>query len=123
MTDRPEGIVRVIDSASGGPELPVVEGRGGAWSVVGPDTGARFRSFRRIDLLDGGATVSLRHAADSVYYVIAGAGTIIDVASGVEYPLGEGTMVHIDAGDGYRFRAAPGGELKLLGGPCPAGSD
>lgn len=122
MSDRSAGVVRVIDSATEGRELPIVEGPGSATIVVGPHSGARFRSFQRIDLGPGGATVPLSHPGDSVYYVIAGAGSIVDLSSGEEHPLSEGTMVHIDAGDRYRFTSASG-DLKLLGGPCPADAE
>ena len=122
MPDRSAGAVRVIDSAVEGRELPIIEGPGSARAVVGPHSGARFRSFQRIDLGPGGATIPLSHASDSVYYVIAGTGAIVDLASGEEHPLSEGTMVHIDAGDRYRFTSASG-DLKLLGGPCPAAPD
>lgn len=122
MSDRPGGMVRVIDSAVEGQALSLVEGPGSAKLVVGPFNGARFRSFQRIDLDAGAGTVPLSHASDSVYYVIAGSGSIVDLATGAEHPLAEGTMVHIDAGDRYRF-VSPAGGLKLLGGPCPADDD
>lgn len=118
MSGQSAAAVRVIDSAVEGRELPIVVGPGSAKAVVGPHSGARFRSFRRIDLGPDGATVPLSHPSDSVYYVIAGAGAIVDLSSDEEHPLSEGTMVHIDAGDRYRFTSAAGG-LKLLGGPCP----
>lgn len=113
----PLGTVRVIDTASSGAELPIIERNGQARAVLWPENGARFRSFQLISLLEDGSTQPLSHASDCVYYVIAGEGEIVDLASGEASPLTEGTMVHIDAGDSYRLRSATG--ARLLGGPCP----
>jgi mannose-6-phosphate isomerase-like protein (cupin superfamily) len=109
--------VRVIDTASSGAELPIIEENGQARAVLWPGNGARFRSFQLISLLEGGSTRQLSHASDCVYYVIAGEGEIIDLATGEASALVEGSMVHIDAGDSYRLRSSKG--AKLVGGPCP----
>jgi glyoxylate utilization-related uncharacterized protein len=109
--------VRVIDTASGGPSLPIIAENGEARVVLWPGNGARFRSFQLISLLEGGSTKALSHASDCVYYVIAGEGEIVDLGSDEVSPLTEGTMIHIDAGDSYRLRSARG--IRLLGGPCP----
>lgn len=113
----PAETVRVIDTALGGPALPVIAEKGEARAVLWPGNGARYRSFQLISLLEGGSTVALSHASDCVYYVIAGEGEIVDLASDAVSPLVEGTMIHIDAGDAYRIRSAGG--IRLLGGPCP----
>ena len=113
----PVDTVRVIDTASGGPALPIIEKNGEARAVLWPGNGARFRSFQLISLREDGSTQALRHASDCVYYVIAGEGEIVDLGSDEVSPLGEGTMIHIDAGDSYRLRSVKG--VRLLGGPCP----
>ena len=113
------GTVRVIDSASGCPEISLVEGEGNAKVVVWPGNGAECRTFQMISLGDRAQTVRLRHPSDCVYYVVAGSGCVLGEEVEGEARLVEGSMVHIDAGDTYRFRADSGG-LTLLGGPCPA---
>lgn len=110
--------VRVIDTAREGLPLPIIEGEGSARAVLWPGNGGRFRSLHLVEIAAGSSTRALTHAHDCVYYVIAGAGDIVDLASGAPQPLIEGAMVHIDAGDGYRLEAAAGG-LHLVGGPCP----
>jgi len=112
--------VRVIDSAGACPEIPIVDGAGNAKVVLWPGNGAEFRTMQVIRLEDGAATIALTHPVDCVYYVAAGAGQIVDLATGAASDLAEGAMVHIDAGDGYKLRAAAGGDLTVLGGPCPA---
>lgn len=109
--------VRIIDTASSGAALPIIEKNGEARAVLWPGNGARFRSFQLISLFEGGSTDALRHASDCVYYVISGEGEIVDLDSDEVSPLGEGTMIHIDAGDSYRLRSKAG--MKMLGGPCP----
>ena len=104
-------------SAEGGPELPIVEGEGSARAIVWPGMGALHRSMHRIRLEAGSATVALTHPADAVYYVIAGEGAV--TGPGGDEPLVVGSMVHVDAGTGYAFRAGDGG-MDLIGGPCPA---
>ena len=111
--------VRVIDSAIGCPEIPIVEGEGWAKVILSPHNGARFRSFQLLALEHNARTVDLSHASDCVYYVIEGAGSIVDAAAGWRFDLGEGHMVHIDAGDRYRIEAGASG-IKVIGGPCPA---
>jgi mannose-6-phosphate isomerase-like protein (cupin superfamily) len=112
--------VRVIDSATGCPDIPIVVGGGNAKAVIWPGNGARFRTFQILSLAPGARTVALRHASDSVYYVVEGTGSIANLDSGEAAPLGEGAMVHIDAGDGYRFDADGPRGMTLVGGPCPA---
>jgi mannose-6-phosphate isomerase-like protein (cupin superfamily) len=110
--------VRVIDSAVGCPEIAIVEGEGNAKVVLSQHNGAAFRSFQLLSLQQNARTISLCHASDCVYYVIEGAGTIV-AAGGQGFDVGEGHMVHIDAGDRYSIEAGKGG-IKLIGGPCPA---
>jgi mannose-6-phosphate isomerase-like protein (cupin superfamily) len=119
MANLPFSRVRVIDSAVGCPEIPIVEGEGNAKVVLSPHNGASFRSFQLVSLQQNARTVGLRHASDCVYYVIEGEGAIVDAAGGSRFDLAEGHMVHIDAGDLYRIEAGNAG-IKVIGGPCPA---
>jgi len=114
--------VRVIDSAQSCPEIPIVEGEGNARVVLSPHNGGQFRSFQLIELQRQARTISLRHGSDCVYYVMKGAGCIIDLADQSRIDLVEGQMLHIDAGDFYRIEAGDVG-LKVLGGPCPPDPD
>ena len=112
--------VTVIDSLREGcPTIPIVEGRGSARVVVWPGSGAVCRTFHYIDLLQRSSTVRLQHQGEGVYYVVKGEGHVIDVDTGARMALREGAMVHVGAGDAYRF-ATEEGTLTILGGPCPA---
>jgi quercetin dioxygenase-like cupin family protein len=114
------GEVQVLRGAEPGPSLPLVENGGSASAIVWPGTGATLRSMHRIELSGGGRTVTLRHPMEAVYYVVSGQGTVQDPAEGSDdQPLVEGSMVHIEPGTAYRFRAGDNGML-LIGGPCPA---
>jgi len=118
MANPPFSHVRVIDSAVGCPEIPIVEGEGNAKVVLSPHNGATFRSFHLVSLHDSARTIRLSHASDCVYYVMQGTGAIVDAAAGSRIDLAEGHMIHIDAGDSYRIEAGHAG-IKVIGGPCP----
>ncbi len=118
MNSPPFSRVRVIDSAVGCPEIPIVEGEGNAKVVLSPHNGATFRSFQLVSLEQNARTIGLKHASNCVYYVIEGAGAIVDTVAGSRLDLTEGGMVHIDAGDLYRIEAGTEG-IKVIGGPCP----
>jgi quercetin dioxygenase-like cupin family protein len=111
--------VRILDAGASCPELPIVDGDGIARAVVWPGVGAELRSMHRIRLAAGARTVALRHPMEAVYYVINGSGTALDPDAATGQPLIEGSMVHIEPGTAYLFRAGPEG-LEILGGPCPA---
>ena len=117
MDDRRQ--VRVLDSGSSCPTLPMVDGVGTARAVVWPGVGAELRSMIRISLDPSARTVELRHPVEAVYYVMAGTGSAVDPGTSARQPLLEGSMVHIEPGTPYRFAAGPQG-LEILGGPCPA---
>jgi mannose-6-phosphate isomerase-like protein (cupin superfamily) len=85
-----------------------------------PGNNAKFRTFQIITLERGARTIRLHHGSDAVYYVMSGAGSIVDLASNEVFPLVEGAMVHIDSGDAYQFMASDDRDVKILGGPCPA---
>jgi mannose-6-phosphate isomerase-like protein (cupin superfamily) len=85
-----------------------------------PGNGALYRTFQVMELQAGDRTIDFRHPSDSAYYVAAGSGSIVDLASGDRFSLVEGAMLHIDKGDGYRFEASDQAGVKLIGGPCPA---
>jgi mannose-6-phosphate isomerase-like protein (cupin superfamily) len=111
--------VRVIDSALPSPDLPIVEGSGTARAVLWPGNGALYRTFQVIDLDAGDKTIALRHPSDAVYYVAGGTAIVVDAVREQSQHLIEGAMVHIDAGDSYRFVNAGAGVCRIIGGPCP----
>jgi hypothetical protein len=111
--------VQVIDSAIDCPDLPIVVGAGYAKAVIWPGGGAQHRSMHLIKMESGSSTIALVHPSDCVYYVLAGSGSIEDITAGEAKSLGEGAMVHIDAGDAYKLLSDPGG-FSVVGGPCPA---
>jgi len=110
MANPPFSQVRVIDSAVGCPEIPIVEGQGNAKVVLSPHNSSTFRSFQLVSLKQHARTIGLKHASNCVYYVIEGAGAVVDTVAGSRVDLAEGSMVHIEAG-------AAG--IKVIGGPCP----
>jgi quercetin dioxygenase-like cupin family protein len=112
------GAVSVL-SASDGPELPIVSGEGRAHAVVWPGIGARLRSLHVVSLAPGSRTLRLQHASDAVYYVISGSGEVLDGHATITRSLGEGAMIHVDAGTPYTLLAAATG-LEVVGGPAPA---
>ncbi len=101
-----------------GPSLAIVEGNGDARAVVWPGMGARLRSIHRIVLGPGARTTEMRHPSEAVYYVVSGAGQVLDIGDGSMQPVGPGSMAHIDAETTYRFGAGSEG-LSLVGGPSP----
>lgn len=115
-----QGSVSIIDSAGACPEIPIIDGAGNAKVVLWPGNGAEFRTMHIIRLEGGAATIALSHPSDCVYYVAEGGGAVVDLATGERSPVVEGSMVHIDKGDGYRLEAEAAGGMTVLGGPCPA---
>ena len=120
MATRLANSVRVVDSAVGCPEIPIIVGPGNARVVMWPGNNAQFRTFQIVTLKGGARTIRLRHGSDAVYYVMSGVGSIVDLASSEVFPLVEGAMAHIDAGDAYQFMSSDDQDMKILGGPCPA---
>ncbi|WP_315927617.1 hypothetical protein [Mesorhizobium sp. SP-1A] len=78
--------------------------------------------FEIIDLASGACTADMKHSAGSIYYVDDGAGAVIDVTKGIQTPLSEGTVVHIERHSRYRFEAADDQPLVLIGGHGPTNS-
>jgi quercetin dioxygenase-like cupin family protein len=111
--------VRVLDGGESCPTLPLVDGEGVARAVVWPGIGAQLRSMQRIRLAPGARTIPLRHAMEAVYYIMSGAGTVLDPERPPARPLVEGAMVHVEPGTAYLLEGGPDG-IEILGGPCPA---
>lgn len=107
----------VIDAWAPGPTLPILDGPGEACAVVWPGMGAQKRSFLRIMLEGRAETRTLLHPAEAVYFVLAGAGLVAG-GGAPSRNVAVGSIIHIDAGNSYRFIAGDDG-LKLFGGPCP----
>jgi hypothetical protein len=114
--------VQVIPLRGTGPSLPIVKGAGSARAVIWPGTGATMRSIHLIQLAPSSGTVPLAHPTESVYYVLAGTGTVAGDGPSPATPLAAGSMVHVGPGTGYRFAAGTGGleNVVSVGGPCPA---
>lgn len=112
--------IDVISAASGQP-LDLIEGQGEAYVVVGPDSGAEFRTMAVVRLGDGVATTTMVHPGEAVWYVVRGGG-VARPEEGKELKLDEGSMVHVEPGAAYLFAAAAEG-LELIGGPAPQDPD
>ena len=111
MAVQPANCARVVDSAVGCPEIPIIVGSGNARVVIWPGNNAQFRTFQIITLKGGARTIRLHHGSDAAYYVMSGAGSIVDLVSSEVFSLAEGAMLHIDTGDAYEFRADVGQDL------------
>jgi quercetin dioxygenase-like cupin family protein len=87
--------------------------------VVWPGTGARTRSLHHLWLSPGARTVALSHPSEAVYYVIEGAGSVLDRSTGEAQALRAGSMFHVDPETVYVAEAGGAG-MELVGGPAPA---
>lgn len=116
--ERTSDAVRVLDG-DGEVELAIVASGGTARAVIWPGIGIQLRSVARIELDPGGATIEMRHPGEAVYYVKSGGGEVADGTRNETDDLVEGSMIHIEPGTPYRFRADARG-MELLGGPAPA---
>lgn len=114
--------VVIVDSAGDLPELDIVEGAGVVKILLWPENGARNRSMHWHRLEAGAALKALQHPSDSVYYILAGTGDVVDIASGTTQALRAGSVVHIDRADRYTIRSS-GEALEFVGGPCPPDPD
>lgn len=70
-----------------------------------------------------GRTVRFRHPqAEAVYYILGGAGRVIDEDTGEQRVISGGAVVYVTPGTAYRLEAGPEG-LEFVGGPCPPDAD
>jgi quercetin dioxygenase-like cupin family protein len=119
----PPSEVLVLPLGSG-PELALIDASrdasrdGSATAAVWPGVGALMRSINLLCLPAGASTIRLEHPGESVYYVKAGAGSVVGDASDAGGPVVEGSMVHLSSHTGHRFVAGAEG-IELFGGPCP----
>jgi mannose-6-phosphate isomerase-like protein (cupin superfamily) len=112
------GVTIVGRSDAGSRLLDLVQGEGTAEALVWPGMGARHRSMHRFSLGAGARTAPQTHDGEAVYYVIDGAASILDIATGERADLAAGAMVHVDPGTTYRFESTLAPTV-LVGGPCP----
>jgi quercetin dioxygenase-like cupin family protein len=108
--------IDVISAASGQP-LDLTDGQGEAYVVVGPHSGAEYRTMAVVRLDEGVTTATMTHPGEAVWYVVRGAG-VARPEGGEELELDEGAMVHVEPGAAYALAAGPAG-LELIGGPAP----
>ncbi|MQA73398.1 MAG: hypothetical protein GEU88_03425 [Solirubrobacterales bacterium] len=109
----------LVVGADDGPELPLIAEGGTARAVIWPGMGAALRSMHLLSLRPGGRTRRLRHPGEAVYYVIEGAGRVVDADLERGEQLVEGSMVHVDGATAYELHAGDAG-MELVGGPSPA---
>jgi quercetin dioxygenase-like cupin family protein len=110
--------IDVISAATGRPfDLPAGEG----YVVVGPHSGAEYRTMAVVRLADGEATPTMTHPDEAVWYVVRGGGTARPEDGG-ELELDEGSMVHAEPGAAYALAAGAAG-LEVIGGPAPPDPD
>ena len=112
------GVTIVGRSDGAGRPLDLVQGEGRAEALVWPGMGAKHRSLHRFELGAGACTAPQCHDGEAVYYVVDGAVSILDLATGERAVLDAGSMVHVDPGTTYRFESSQPPTV-LVGGPCP----
>lgn len=108
----------VISRDQWGPDLGLVSH--GTWrEIVGPAQGAVCRSLYDVVIAPEGATDSLVHPGEAVYYVVDGSATAVErtLSGDVCHELSAGGMIHIPGGANYSLRSTDG--ARLIGGPCP----
>lgn len=110
-----------VISASSGQPLDLIEGEGESYVVVGPHSGAEYRTIAVVRLADGATTATMTHPDEAVWYVVRGGGTARP-EEGEELELDEGSMVHVEPGAAYALAAGPEG-LEVIGGPAPHDPD
>ncbi len=110
-----------VISAASGRAVDLTDGQGEAYVVVGPDSGAEFRTMAVVRLADGASTVTMTHPDEAVWYIVRGGGTARP-DEGEELELDEGSMVHVEPGAAYALAAGPEG-LEAIGGPSPPDPD
>lgn len=111
--------VEALQLRSGNPKLPIVDGVGVTWAVVWPGIGTTKPSIIFVELGAGFSTIWLKRRGEAVYYLLAGAGTVLGNDTGDEWPEIEGSMVHIGPDSRHHFLSRAEG-LTVFGGPCPA---
>jgi quercetin dioxygenase-like cupin family protein len=116
MDDKPQ--VRVVRSDADRPLLELVDGDGEARAIIWPGMGAELRSVHRIILGVGSRTVEQRHPGEAVYYLKSGDARVHDLATGENFELVRGSMIHVEPETPYQF-TAEGDGAEIIGGPCP----
>jgi quercetin dioxygenase-like cupin family protein len=114
------GGIEVLSAAAGQP-VDLGEGGGEAFVVVGPHTGAEYRTMALVRLGGGAATATMTHPDEAAWYVVGGSG-VARPEVGEELELDEGSMVHVEPGAAYALVAGPEG-LEVVGGPSPPDPD
>ena len=110
-----------VISAASGQAVSLTEGPGEAYVVIGPHSGAEYRTMAVIRLPEGAATTTMTHPGEAVWYVIRGDG-VARRGEGEDLALEEGTMIHVEPGAAYALAAGDAG-LELIGGPAPPDPD
>lgn len=117
MTEKLDRVC-VFGREDSSPELPIVDGDGGAHAIVWPGVGAEIRSIHRISLGAGSQTKEMSHPMEAVYYIIEGSGSVSDPTVATDEALIEGSMIFVEPNTSYVIRAGDGG-IEVMGGPCP----
>ena len=110
--------IQIFSNIETNPTAPIIEGKGTAKAIVWPGVGASERSFFLIEMDKGSYTKVLNHSSESVYYVKEGSGLVIETNIDTNSKIIVGSMVHVEIGTSYSFKAGDNG-LVLIGGPCP----
>jgi quercetin dioxygenase-like cupin family protein len=103
--------VTAVQILRGGAPLDIVASGGSAEAIAAPATGSHHRAMHRIRLDAGGATTTLRHPGEAVYFVAEGEGAVEGT------PVSRRRMVYVPRRTSYAFTAAT--PMTIYGGPCP----
>ena len=110
--------IQIFSNLKTNPTAPIIKGKGEARVIVWPEVGANERSFFLIKMDKGSCTKVLNHSSESVYYVKEGSGMVTETNIKTNSKIIVGSMVHVENGTSYSFKAGDDG-LVLIGGPCP----
>jgi mannose-6-phosphate isomerase-like protein (cupin superfamily) len=115
---RGDGPVRVYDAEREGVPLPVI-GKN-VRLVVWPGTGADVATMNFAELEPGEENAPHAHAeSDDAIAILAGEGSIDDLASGETHSFVAGDVVFVRAGVPHKVKADRGVPIVSAGGPCP----
>lgn len=92
--------------------------------IVWPGVGAETANMNYVRMQPGEANVPHTHRfSEDTIFILAGRGTVADLANGRELEFEAGQVIHVPAGLEHQVRGDRGAEIVSVGGPCPADTD
>lgn len=118
--DASAGTVTRADDLS---EFALLYGRGRAWTLASPATGARHVNFHLSSLRPGSGQgpYHIHKKSESAYYVLGGTGEF--TLSGVTHAISEGCAVYVPPGVRHSVTNVGDTELRMIGVYAPPEPD